>query len=56
MWKKGAWGEIDIAHEGNTTFANLAWITERLPELDKFSRWVELKAVDVSDWFFLGHR
>ena len=43
MWKKGEWGEIDIPHQGNTTFANLAWITERLPALDAFTSWTAIE-------------
>ncbi|EKD04517.1 DNA repair protein rad8 [Trichosporon asahii var. asahii CBS 8904] len=39
MWTKGTWGQVDLDREGNTTFANLAWITERLPPLDSFSSW-----------------
>lgn len=45
MWKQGAWGEIDIPHQGNTTFANLAWITERLPALDNFTSWTAIEGV-----------
>jgi hypothetical protein len=48
MWRKGQWGEIDLLHQGNTTFANLAWITERLPGLEAMSEWTKLKQVDVS--------
>jgi hypothetical protein len=45
MWMQGAWGEIDIPHQGNTTFANLAWITERLPSLDNFTSWTAIEGV-----------
>ena len=48
MWREGAWGEIDLLHQGNTTFANLAWITERIPMLDSMSKWTKLSDVDVS--------
>lgn len=48
MWREGAWGEIDLLHQGNATFSNLAWITERLPQLDGMSKWTELAEVDVS--------
>ena len=47
MWRQGAWGEVDLLHQGNATFANLAWITERLPELDTLSEWTRLAEVDV---------
>lgn len=50
MWRPGAWGEVDLLHQGNATFANLAWITERLPPLDGMSRWTKLADVDVSDY------
>lgn len=47
MWREGEWGDIDLQHQGNGTFANLAWITERLPPLDGFSEWNELDTVAV---------
>lgn len=43
MWTRDHWGQVDLEREGNTTFANLAWITERLPPLDSFSSWSTLK-------------
>lgn len=42
MWRRGAWAEIDLSHQGNTTFANLAWITERLPPLDGLKNWTHI--------------
>lgn len=48
MWKRGAWGEVDLEHEGNGTFAQLAWITERLPSLDQFKSWAPLHHTEVS--------
>lgn len=48
MWRQGAWGEIDLLHQGNATFANLAWITERLPSLDGLSNWTKLTETSVS--------
>lgn len=48
MWREGAWGEIDLLHQGNATFANLAWITERLPSLDGLSQWTKLEQTTVS--------
>ena len=48
MWREGQWGEIDLLHQGNTTFANLAWITERLPSLDSLATWTRLVDVDAS--------
>lgn len=48
MWRQGAWGEIDILHQGNATFANLAWITERLPSLEGLSTWTTLDEATVS--------
>ena len=48
MWREGAWGEVDLMHAGNTTFANLAWITERVPSLDTLSQWNKLSEADVS--------
>ena len=48
MWRVGAWGEIDLMHQGNTTFANLAWITERIPLLDSMRDWNKLYEVEVS--------
>jgi hypothetical protein len=48
MWRQGAWGEIDIQHQGNATFANLAWITERLPSLEGLSKWTTLDKATVS--------
>ncbi|WWD22469.1 hypothetical protein CI109_106962 [Kwoniella shandongensis] len=47
MWRHKAWGEIDLLHHGNATFANLAWITERLPPLDKLSKWTKLAEIDA---------
>jgi hypothetical protein len=47
MWRNGKWGEVDLLHHGNTTFANLAWITERLPGLESMSEWTKLQEVDV---------
>ncbi|WVR03552.1 hypothetical protein IAU60_000544 [Kwoniella sp. DSM 27419] len=47
MWRSQAWGEIDLLHHGNATFANLAWITERLPALDRLSQWTALADVDA---------
>ena len=54
MWRQNAWGEIDLLHQGNATFANLAWITERIPLLDTMSKWNRLADVDVSSSFGLG--
>ncbi|KAL7418749.1 DNA (cytosine-5-)-methyltransferase dmt5 [Cryptotrichosporon argae] len=48
MWRAGAWGEIDLLHQGNATFANLAWITERLPPLDVFRSWQQIDTVALS--------
>ncbi|WVQ62591.1 uncharacterized protein L199_000733 [Kwoniella botswanensis] len=48
MWRPNAWGEIDLLHQGNATFSNLAWITERLPPLDKLSKWTALADVDAA--------
>lgn len=48
MWKQGVWGEVDLQHQGNSTFADLAWITERLPPLDSLSDWNRLKDVDAA--------
>lgn len=48
MWRSEEWSEVDLLHHGNATFANLAWITERLPLLDRFASWNRLKDVDVS--------
>jgi len=48
MWKRGAWGQIDLEHEGNGTFARLAWITERLPPLDAFMSWNILGKTDIA--------
>jgi hypothetical protein len=48
MWRQGAWGEVDLLHQGNATFANLAWITERLPSLDGLSKWTKLTETSVS--------
>lgn len=44
MWTlgRGTWGQVDLDKEGNTTFANLAWITERLPALDGIASWNRL--------------
>lgn len=47
MWQKGSWGEVDLQHHGNGTFANLAWVTERLPLLDGFSSWNRLNVTEV---------
>lgn len=47
MWRQGAWDEVDLLHQGNATFANLARITERLPSLKGMSKWTELADVDV---------
>lgn len=49
MWKKGTWGEVDLQHEGNTAFANLAWITERLPPLDLLSSWNHLDQIEATN-------
>jgi hypothetical protein len=53
MWREGAWGEIDLLHQGNTTFSNLAWITERIPLLDNMSQWTKLDVVDVSGEYLI---
>lgn len=42
MWRRGAWAEVDLSHQGITTFANLAWITERLPPLDTLRNWTPI--------------
>ena len=55
MWRDGAWGEIDLLHQGNATFANLAWITERIPFLDFAADWTRLTDVDVSVSLFMSH-
>ncbi|WVQ93615.1 hypothetical protein IAU59_000691 [Kwoniella sp. CBS 9459] len=47
MWRPDTWGEIDLLHQGNATFANLAWITERLPPLDRLSKWTYLSEIDA---------
>lgn len=52
MWLSDEWRQVDL-HHGNETFANLAWITERLPLLDRFSSWNHLQEVDVSYVFLL---
>ncbi|TYJ54912.1 hypothetical protein B9479_004420 [Cryptococcus floricola] len=39
MWRNGAWGEVDLSHQGNAAFANLAWITERLPPMNALEQW-----------------
>jgi site-specific DNA-cytosine methylase len=48
MWRQGAWNEVDLLHQGNTTFANLAWITERIPPLESMGKWTKLDTVKVS--------
>ena len=48
MWRHSSWNEIDLLHQGNTTFANLAWMTERIPMLRAISQWTRLTAVEVS--------
>lgn len=48
MWLSEEWNQVDLLHHGNATFANLAWITERLPPTDQFTSWNRLKDVDVS--------
>lgn len=48
MWKQDAWGEIDLEHQGNGTFAQLAWITERLPSLGQFASWNALAETEVA--------
>lgn len=47
MWREGNWGEIDLLHQGNTTFANLAWITERLPSLEEMAKWTDLAEINA---------
>ncbi|OCF44062.1 DNA repair protein Rad8 [Kwoniella heveanensis CBS 569] len=47
MWRPDTWGEIDLLHQGNATFANLAWITERLPPLARLSKWTHLSEIDA---------
>ncbi|KAL1407062.1 DNA (cytosine-5-)-methyltransferase dmt5 [Vanrija albida] len=48
MWPSDTWGEVDLQHNGNTTFSNLAWITERLPSLKGFSSWTQLPDVEIA--------
>lgn len=52
MWRSEEWAQVDLLHHSNATFANLAWITERLPSLDRFQSWNRLKDVDVSQLCF----
>nr|XP_018266781.1 DNA repair protein Rad8 [Kwoniella dejecticola CBS 10117]OBR88939.1 DNA repair protein Rad8 [Kwoniella dejecticola CBS 10117] len=47
MWRPNTWGEIDLLHQGNATFSNLAWITERLPPLDGLSKWTALADINA---------
>ncbi|WVQ76242.1 hypothetical protein IAR50_005907 [Cryptococcus sp. DSM 104548] len=42
MWQEGAWGEVDLSHQGNAAFANLAWITERLPPMTALEQWTAI--------------
>ncbi|PWZ01188.1 hypothetical protein BCV70DRAFT_159503 [Testicularia cyperi] len=36
----GAWGQVDLLHKTNTTFSQLAWLVERLPEIKAFRSWM----------------
>jgi len=47
MWREGKWGEVDLLHQGNAAFAQLAWITERLPPLDALASWTPLAISDL---------
>lgn len=44
VWGDSDWKNIDIPHEGESVFQNLAWITERVPAPDSLSTWSTLKA------------
>ncbi|BEI79864.1 hypothetical protein CcaverHIS002_0103930 [Cutaneotrichosporon cavernicola] len=48
MWQSEEWTQVDLLHHGNATFANLAWITERLPSLNNLTSWNRLKDVDIA--------
>ena len=36
----GVWGQVDLLHKTNTTFGQLAWLVERLPDVDAFESWM----------------
>ncbi|GAC98229.1 DNA repair protein rad8 [Pseudozyma hubeiensis SY62] len=45
----GVWGQVDLLHKTNTTFGHLAWLVERLPDIDALDNWMSAKH-DPFDW------
>ncbi|PLW39290.1 hypothetical protein PCASD_05314 [Puccinia coronata f. sp. avenae] len=39
VWGDGPWREIDVPHEGEKAFQELAWIIERIPPPESLSNW-----------------
>ncbi|SPO28811.1 uncharacterized protein UTRI_05124_B [Ustilago trichophora] len=39
----GVWGQVDLLHKTNTTFSHLAWLVERLPDVDALDSWMPAK-------------
>ncbi len=39
----GVWGQVDLLHKTNTTFSHLAWLVERLPDVEALDDWMPAK-------------
>ncbi|PWN54267.1 hypothetical protein IE53DRAFT_258648 [Violaceomyces palustris] len=39
----GAWGQVDLLHKTATTFHELAWLVEKVPEITAFKEWMTAK-------------
>ncbi|EST09082.1 C-5 cytosine methyltransferase [Kalmanozyma brasiliensis GHG001] len=39
----GVWGQVDLLHKTNTTFSHLAWLVERLPDVEALDGWMPAK-------------
>ncbi|KAJ1020386.1 hypothetical protein NDA13_005705 [Ustilago tritici] len=39
----GVWGQVDLLHKSNTTFSHLAWLVERLPDVEALDGWMPAK-------------
>ncbi|CDW99045.1 hypothetical protein [Sporisorium scitamineum] len=39
----GVWGQVDLLHKTNTTFSHLAWLVERLPDINALDDWMTAK-------------
>lgn len=45
---KGSWAEIDLVHKSNVTFNALAWVMERIPDVEALQEWTKANPDHVS--------